>query len=133
MDRLYWNVAGMVSIVCLSCAQVPGDMPKPKSFTIAMIPDTQNYVDYSHQMNEGFAIDAADLFVEQLAWVAERARSKGGDIAFVASVGDTWQHGTKRPSTRRIVQTAGLLFQRGSIRDAQSKWRVGAGPVTAAL
>jgi hypothetical protein len=30
------------------------------------------------------------------------------------------------------VQTAGLLFQRGSIRDAQSKWRVGAGPVTAA-
>jgi hypothetical protein len=29
------------------------------------------------------------------------------------------------------VQTAGLLFQRGSIRDAQSKWRVGAGPVTA--
>jgi hypothetical protein len=28
---------------------------------------------------------------------------------------------------RRIVQTAGLLFQRGSIRDAQSKWRVGAG------
>jgi 1,4-dihydroxy-2-naphthoyl-CoA synthase len=32
----------------------------------------------------------------------------------------------------RIVQTAGLLFQRGSIRDAQSKWRVGAGPVTAA-
>jgi hypothetical protein len=32
---------------------------------------------------------------------------------------------------RRIVKTAGLLFQRGSIRDAQSKWRVGAGPVTA--
>jgi hypothetical protein len=29
------------------------------------------------------------------------------------------------------VQTAGLLFQRRSIRDAQSKWRVGAGPVTA--
>jgi len=31
----------------------------------------------------------------------------------------------------RTVQTAGLLFQRRSIRDAQSKWRVGAGPVTA--
>jgi len=29
------------------------------------------------------------------------------------------------------VKTAGLLFQRRSIRDAQSKWRVGAGPVTA--
>jgi hypothetical protein len=31
----------------------------------------------------------------------------------------------------RIVQTAGLLFQRRSIREAQPKWRVGAGPVTA--
>jgi len=32
----------------------------------------------------------------------------------------------------RIVQTARILFQRGSIRDAQFKWRVGAGSVTAA-
>jgi hypothetical protein len=109
MDRLYWIVAGMVSIVCLSCAQVPGDTPKPQPFTIAMIPDTQNYVDYSHQMNEGFAIDAADLFIEQLAWVAERARSKGGDIAFVASVGDTWQHGTKPIDEGHVALGVGTI------------------------
>ena len=29
------------------------------------------------------------------------------------------------------MQTAGILFPRRSIRDTQSKWRVGAGPVTA--
>jgi hypothetical protein len=42
--------------------------------------------------------------------------------------------GKREDEHRRVgrVQTAGLLFQRGSIRDAQSKWRVGAGPVTAA-
>lgn len=64
------------------------------SFTIAMIPDTQNYVDYSHQKAEGFAIDAAELFMQQMEWVAERGRSNGGEIDFVASVGDTWQHQT---------------------------------------
>jgi hypothetical protein len=35
--------------------------------------------------------------------------------------------GKREDEHRRVgrVQTAGLLFQRGSIRDAQSKWRVG--------
>ncbi len=61
-------------------------------FTVAMIPDTQNYVDYSHQEVEGFALDASDLFIAQMAWIAERSRSRGGDIAFVAAVGDVWQH-----------------------------------------
>jgi hypothetical protein len=64
------------------------------SFTIAMIPDTQNYVDYTHQKAEGFAMDSAELYLQQMAWIAERGRSKGGEIDFVASVGDTWQHPT---------------------------------------
>lgn len=64
------------------------------SFTIAMIPDTQNYVDYTHQKAEGFAVDSAELFMQQMAWVAERGRSNGGEIDFVASVGDVWQHPT---------------------------------------
>jgi len=71
-----------------------GDSSAGGSFTIAMIPDTQNYVDYTHQKNEGFAIDAAELFIEHMSWVAERGRANGGEIAFVASVGDTWQHPT---------------------------------------
>jgi len=67
---------------------------EPARFRIAMIPDTQNYVDYTHQRDQGFALDASRQFIQQMAWVAARARSKGGDIAFVASVGDVWQHQT---------------------------------------
>jgi hypothetical protein len=64
------------------------------SFTIAVIPDTQNYVDYTHQKNAGFAFDAAPMVMEQLKYVADRTRSQGGDIAFVTAMGDVWQHQT---------------------------------------
>ena len=88
----------IASTLGMGCALSPRkpDAPPPHggTFTIAMIPDTQNYVDYTHQKAEGFAIDSAELFIQQLEWVAERAESNGGDIAFVASVGDTWQHPT---------------------------------------
>ena len=64
------------------------------TFTVVMVPDTQNYVDYTHQRAEGFSIDAADLFMQQMAWIAANGRANGGDVDFVASVGDTWQHPT---------------------------------------
>ncbi|MCH2170484.1 hypothetical protein MK489_06850 [Myxococcota bacterium] len=57
-----------------------------------MIPDTQNYLDYKHQKSEGYAFDANTLFVEQMQWVSENSPANGGDIAFVAHVGDVWQH-----------------------------------------
>jgi len=41
------------------------------TFQIAKIPDTQDYVDYTHQDAEGFAFDASDQFIEQMAWIAE--------------------------------------------------------------
>ena len=92
-----WVGALFVALFAVACGGGPEVFAAkaPAPFTIAMIPDTQNYVDYTHQRAEGFAIDAAELFIEQMTWVAEHARSKGGDIAFVASVGDTWQHGSK--------------------------------------
>jgi hypothetical protein len=62
------------------------------SFTIAIIPDTQNYTDYRHQKAEGFPFDAGEIFLEQMRYVAQHAESAGGDIAFVTSVGDMWQH-----------------------------------------
>ena len=65
------------------------------TFTVAMVPDTQNYVDYTHQKNQGFALDAADLYLQQMEWIAANAQSRGGEIAFLASVGDTWQHPTE--------------------------------------
>ena len=61
-------------------------------FELAMIPDTQNYVDYTHQRAEGFVFDASHLLMEQMRWIASRSRARGGEIAFVAAVGDVWQH-----------------------------------------
>lgn len=61
-------------------------------FTVAMIPDTQNYVDYRHQKSAGFAIDALDQYHEQMRWIAANARSASGDIVFATHVGDVWQH-----------------------------------------
>ncbi len=67
-----------------------------QAFTLAVIPDTQNYIDFRHQVAEGFELDASELFIEQMRYVAANAVRNGGDIAFVASVGDVWQHQTKR-------------------------------------
>ncbi len=63
-------------------------------FTIAVLPDTQNYLDYTHQMAEGFPFDANELFLEQMQYIADNLESEGGDIAFVTSLGDVWQHQT---------------------------------------
>lgn len=84
------------ALLITSCASNPlPDSASVKPFTIAVIPDTQNYADYSHQKSEGFAIDAGDLFVEQMQYIANNATANGGDIVFVASVGDVWQHQSK--------------------------------------
>jgi hypothetical protein len=61
-------------------------------FTVAMIPDTQNYVDYRHQKAAGFPFDASEQYYEQMRWVADHARSAGGDIVFATHMGDVWQH-----------------------------------------
>jgi hypothetical protein len=66
----------------------------PQSFTIAVLPDTQNYLDYTHQKAENFPFDASELFLGQMKFVAGNLQSQGGDIAFVTSLGDVWQHQT---------------------------------------
>jgi hypothetical protein len=63
-------------------------------FIIAVIPDTQNYVDYQHQKAAGFPFDAKPIFIEQMQFVAKNVESAGGDIAFVTGLGDVWQHQT---------------------------------------
>lgn len=63
-------------------------------FTIAVIPDSQNYLDYKHQRNAGFPLDASELFFDQLDFIARNTESAGGEIAFVTHVGDVWQHAT---------------------------------------
>ncbi len=66
--------------------------PKCGTFTVAVIPDTQNYLDYRHQTWSGFEFDAVDMFYRQMQWIAENSRSAGGDIVFASHVGDVWQH-----------------------------------------
>ncbi|MFN3912361.1 serine/threonine protein phosphatase [Hyphomonas sp.] len=68
--------------------------PADTAFTIAVIPDTQNYLDFTHQTAEGFPFDASELFLEQMTYIAENLESEGGEIAFVSSLGDVWQHQT---------------------------------------
>ena len=79
----------LASILIFGCSPEP-DIDH--QFTIAVIPDTQNYVDFTHQKNEGFAIDSADLFIEQMEYLAANTKQNGGEIEFLTSVGDVWQH-----------------------------------------
>ena len=92
MLRLFAAAFSLVGL--LACAHV-GPAPS-EPFSIAVIPDTQNYVDYTKQKNAGFAIDSSELFIAQMRDVAGRTRAKGGDVAFVVSVGDVWQHQTEQ-------------------------------------
>ena len=114
LEKPFFVLAALAAVTILAgCAGLggtgQGDPGEGDRFTIAMIPDTQNYVDYTHQKAEGFAIDAADLFHEQLAWVASRAESRGGQIAFVASVGDTWQHPTREIDPEHAARGIGRI------------------------
>lgn len=84
-SMLFLIVAGVLT----ACDQSP-DIDH--QFTIAVIPDTQNMVDYRHQMAEGFPIDTAPIFIEQMEYLAENTVMNGGEIEFVTSVGDVWQH-----------------------------------------
>jgi hypothetical protein len=85
-----------------SAAAIPAAAPVQQSppasavtpFTIAVIPDTQNYVSFKTEKNQGFAIDASELFIAQMRDIASRATAQGGDLVFAAAVGDVWQHQT---------------------------------------
>jgi len=83
----------IIILLCIALSACSPNSPKvDHQFMIAVIPDTQNMVDYQHQKSEGFAIDSADLFVEQMEFLAENTVSNGGEIEFITSVGDVWQH-----------------------------------------
>ncbi len=79
----------LLAVLASSCAT------RPDSFTLAVIPDTQNYIDFRHQKARGFEVDGAGMFIEQMRYVAANSVANGGDIAFVAAVGDVWQHQTE--------------------------------------
>jgi len=90
-----------ISLITVGCLILSGCQSNPSAsstenhqFTIAVIPDTQNMVDYTRQKSEGFALDGADMFIEHMRYIADNTQANGGDITFVTSVGDVWQHTT---------------------------------------
>ncbi len=86
--RLHRCFAALLALALWSCAaQETTTERSDGTFTIAVIPDTQNYVDFRRQRNQGFALDARDLFIAQMQDIAERE-----EVVFVAAVGDVWQH-----------------------------------------
>ena len=91
-----WNLRrfALAALGALGMLAAPA-LADDDGFTIAVIPDTQNYLDHTHQKAEGFPFDASVQFLEQMRFVAANLESAGGDIAFVTSVGDVWQHQTK--------------------------------------
>ena len=83
----------VLTVALLASAPVFADATDRK-FTIAAIPDTQNYTDYTHQKEEKFPFDAREMFLEQMEYIAANVESQGGEIAFVTGLGDVWQHQT---------------------------------------
>lgn len=81
----------LAAVLVLSTPAMAADDDR---FTIAVIPDTQNYLDYTHQTEEGFPFDARDMFIKQMEYIAANTESAGGEIAFVTGLGDVWQHQT---------------------------------------
>ncbi|MDG2004783.1 MAG: serine/threonine protein phosphatase [Novosphingobium sp.] len=89
--RNFFKLLAAATLLGLATPSLADD----SSFTIAAIPDTQNYTDYTHQSEAGFGLDADEMFLAQMRYIAENLESNGGDIAFVTSLGDVWQHQTK--------------------------------------
>ncbi|MDQ1153263.1 serine/threonine protein phosphatase [Brevundimonas sp. SORGH_AS_0993] len=93
MIRTLVKASGLVAGLLLA-ASAAAAQPAGRQFTVAVIPDTQNYVDYTHQRAAGFPFDARDLMTQQFRFVADHSASRGGDIVFATAVGDIWQHPT---------------------------------------
>ena len=84
-----WLLAACALLVITARAAAPAPDLK---FTVAVVPDTQNYVDFAHQRAAGYPFDAVEMFYDQMQWIARNVESAGGEIAFVTQVGDVWQH-----------------------------------------
>lgn len=89
MNRILGFAALAAGLVAPAHAQPRAPAP---AFTVAVIPDTQNYIDFHNQRAGGFPFDAKEIFFGQMAYVARNLQANGGAIAFVSAVGDVWQH-----------------------------------------
>jgi hypothetical protein len=84
-------LAAVGTLFLLATGWAASPAPDPK-FTIAVVPDTQNYIDFRKQRATGYPFDAVEMFYDQMQWLARNVESAGGEIAFVTQVGDVWQN-----------------------------------------
>jgi hypothetical protein len=110
------------ALVLVSGCQTGKNTPN-SSFTLAVIPDTQNYIDFRHQKAENFELDSSDLFIQQMQYIADHSVKNGGDIVFVTAVGDVWQHQTRAIDAEHLQRGIGIepnpILARNSVRTAQ--------------
>ena len=102
MKSLFLNFLLIGGLVLNAVGSPAFAAPEESStFVIAVIPDTQNMVDYSHQQGQPtaggkpFPFDASEQFLGMMRYIAGRSTNRGGDIVFAAAVGDVWQHQTE--------------------------------------
>jgi hypothetical protein len=111
-----------ITVFLLNGCQAVKNTPN-SSFTLAVIPDTQNYIDFRHQKAENFEIDSSDLFIQQMQYISDQSVANGGNIAFVTAVGDVWQHQTRIIDTEHVKRGISIEFQpilaRNSVRADQ--------------
>lgn len=85
----------LVSVVgLLSPIEAPAQTSDGR-FVVAVVPDTQNYLDFKHQRVTGYPLDASEMLMSQMHFISRNLVANGGRIAFVTHVGDVWQHPTK--------------------------------------
>jgi hypothetical protein len=84
------NKLFLFGIILLTGCSVESEIDQ--KFTFVVIPDTQNIVNYTHQLDKGFPVDGGAMFIEHMEYIASNIEARGGEVAFVTSVGDVWQH-----------------------------------------
>jgi hypothetical protein len=90
-----WLIAAAAALLCAGGAHAQPPAETTSAFTIAVIPDTQHYLDYRKQTAAGFPFDAVEMFYDQMRFIAANSVGEGGDIVFATAVGDVWEHQTK--------------------------------------
>lgn len=103
MTRSILRAALAAALAAVTISVPAAAQPTADRFTIAVIPDTQNYIDFRHQREAGFPIDAKEIFFDQMEYIARNSRSAGGDIVFATAVGDIWQHGSRPMDAKHIA------------------------------
>jgi len=117
--RQFLPLLPFLALVLVSGCQAAKNTPK-SSFTLAVIPDTQNYIDFRHQKAKGFELDSSALFIEQMQYIADHSTSNGGDIVFATAVGDVWQHQTRTIDAGHLQRGIGIepdpILARNAVR-----------------